>query len=197
MAASTDPGPSVRRSTRGAFGDSIEAARFVDAPSPIDIGEDGDGLRRCDVAILASRGASFRVRGKCKALRAERLEKCVISVPFGCVASLELLRCKGVVVELGAPVACIRVDDSEKVQIAARWPARVGYPDDSRAGSAPGMGLRVYSAGSHHVTINFPAHDGDDAPLREHLLPEVIVTQLSAEEQDAPRSSILKPGEWR
>jgi hypothetical protein len=166
-----------------------------------------DKLRKQDVFIARCTDSVVRVARHVKAVKLERCERCIVHVEAGCVATIDLNRCKRVHLHVGRPVAGIRVDDSDDVTVHASWAARVGYPDDGadgdggergaaggaaatggasaepslprRHGPAPGMGLHVISSGSHAVTLTYPQGPDDEE--------EVSGVEDGEEDEDSSR----------
>jgi hypothetical protein len=162
--------------------------------------------RKQDVFILNSRGCNFTVRRKAKAIRIEKCELCTIKIPLGSVASIEILRCKRVIIEVGSPVASIRIDDCDDTQIVASYSAKKGYIDDSIT-NGEGVGLQVLASGSHATTLVYPRTDEEGSPLIEVMLPETFVHILSDKSHPLTTSTVLssdkavlttplKPGGW-
>jgi hypothetical protein len=162
--------------------------------------------RKQDVFILNSRGCNFTVRRKAKAIRIEKCELCTIKIPCGTVASIEILRCKRVIIEVGSPVASIRIDDCDDTQIVASYSAKKGYIDDSMT-NGEGVGLQIVASGSHATTLVYPRTEEEGSPFIEVMLPETLVHILSDKSHlltsvgvlssdKAVLTTPLKPGGW-
>ena len=106
---------------------------------------------------------------RCKAVLLEDCADTTLRLPAGTLATLELLRCRRVEVEIGAAVSCVRVDESEDVAITFR-------------GSVTAEAVSVFSTGSRKVRVaaqRHPAGAGGAAEFAS-LLPETFHTKLVA-----------------
>ena len=201
------------------FGTTLELSNYKDITESIPsrneeskVNDDDDDKlailesRKQDVFILNSRGCTFTVRRKAKAIRIEKCELCTVKVPYGTVASIEILRCKRVIVEVSNPVASIRIDDCDDTQIVASYSAKRGYIDDSIV-DGEGVGLQVVASGSHATTLVYPRSDEEGSSLIEVMLPETLVHTLSEKSHPITSSGVLscdkavltqalKPGAW-
>jgi hypothetical protein len=174
------------------FGKTLECSNYVDSEdislppyneeSKVNDEDDDkqaiNESRKQDIFLLNSRGSIFTIRRKTKAIRIEKCSQCTIRVLRGTVASIEILRCKRVIVEVNSPVASIRVDDCDDTQIVANWAARKGYNDDSLP-DGEGVGLQVIASGSHATTLVYPRSRDDGSPLIEVMLPETLIHTIS------------------
>jgi hypothetical protein len=189
---------------RGLAPPFLELTKFEGAITSI-TPSDGATMKT-DVSISLSDKAEFTIDAKIKVLRVERCSECTVRALQGAVGSLELHRCRRVTLHVLEPISSIRLDDCEDVRIILSWRARFGYADDSRPGNgalpaSAGVGLQVLTTGSHAVTLVYPTAADDDAPVRETLLPEILVHSLTAESGDATgRGAVqtrhLSHGSW-
>ena len=97
--------PRTRIIDRGLFGKTLECSNYVDSEDislpPLneetkvnDEDDDKQSInesRKQDVFLLSSRGSTFTIRRKAKAIRIEKCSQCTIRVPRGTVASIEIL----------------------------------------------------------------------------------------------------------
>jgi hypothetical protein len=212
--------PRTRIIDRGLFGKTLECSNYVDSEDislpPLneetkvnDEDDDKQSInesRKQDVFLLNSRGSTFTIRRKAKAIRIEKCTQCTIRVLRGTVASIEILRCKRVVVEVSSPVASIRVDDCDDTQIVANWAARKGYSDDSLP-DGEGVGLQVIASGSHATTLVYPRSGEEGSSLIEVMLPETLIHTISERAANQTGGGVissdgvvlttpLKPGGW-
>lgn len=212
--------PRTRIIDRGLFGKTLECSNYVDSEDislpPLneetkvnDEDDDKQSInesRKQDVFLLSSRGSTFTIRRKAKAIRIEKCTQCTIRVPRGTVASIEILRCQRVIVEVSSPVASIRVDDCDDTQIVANWAARKGYSDDSLP-DGEGVGLQVIASGSHATTLVYPRSGEEGSSLIEVMLPETLIHTISERAANQTGGGVissdgvvlttpLKPGGW-
>lgn len=212
--------PRTRIIDRGLFGKTLECSNYVDSEDislpPLneetkvnDEDDDKQSInesRKQDVFLLSSRGSTFTIRRKAKAIRIEKCSQCTIRVPRGTVASIEILRCQRVIVEVSSPVASIRVDDCDDTQIVANWAARKGYSDDSLP-DGEGVGLQVIASGSHATTLVYPRSGEEGSSLIEVMLPETLIHTISERAANQTGGGVissdgvvlttpLKPGGW-
>lgn len=212
--------PRTRIIDRGLFGKTLECSNYVDSEDislpPLneetkvnDEDDDKQSInesRKQDVFLLSSRGSTFTIRRKAKAIRIEKCSQCTIRVPRGTVASIEILRCQRVIVEVSSPVASIRVDDCDDTQIVANWAARKGYSDDSLP-DGEGVGLQVIASGSHATTLVYPRSGEEGSSLIEVMLPETLIHTISERSANQTGGGVissdgvvlttpLKPGGW-
>jgi len=212
--------PRTRIIDRGLFGKTLECSNYVDSEDislpPLneetkvnDEDDDKQSInesRKQDVFLLNSRGSTFTIRRKAKAIRIEKCTQCTIRVPRGTVASIEILRCQRVIVEVSSPVASIRVDDCDDTQIVANWAARKGYSDDSLP-DGEGVGLQVIASGSHATTLVYPRSGEEGSSLIEVMLPETLIHTISERAANQTGGGVissdgvvlttpLKPGGW-
>lgn len=184
----------------------IDLSRFAGTSKTI---SPADGATiKTDVSISLSEKAEFHIDAKIKVLRVERCNECTVRALHGAVGSLELHHCRRMTLHVLEPISSVRIDDCDDIRIILSWRARVGYADDSRrdidamtlTGSA-GVGLQVLTTGSHAVTLVYPTAADEGAPVRETLLPEVLVHSVTADSGDstgrgAVKTKHLSHGSW-
>jgi hypothetical protein len=185
------------------------AATAVVVPPP-DAGSGPAESRSREVYVRACAGASLTALHRVKALKAEACEKCSFTLAGGALATVELLRCRRVVLRLEGPVAALKVDDCNDVTVELAWAARSGYVDDSQAAAeggtssaaaaatpaAAGMGFSVFSTGSHGVRVSFPLAPGPDAPRLERLVPETLHTHFDTASDHATTAVVDATRPW-
>jgi hypothetical protein len=156
------PAPAVKLVKRGIFGEIIEVLNqprgaFIELPRALEeaaaAGDSGAAARGAapdaapprprDLAIRGCSHAVVRFREKARAVRIESCEGGAVALPAGAITSVELLRCRRLTLELGAPVSSVRVDDSSDVLVVAR-------------SAAARDALLVYTTGSHRVRVAAP-----------------------------------------
>jgi len=147
---------------------------------PPDGGVDGaaaaaGSLCSADVLLRSCGAGTVTVPRRVKAVR---LEGCIgtrLALPHGAVATLELLRCERVVVQLGGAVSAVRLDDCRDVALALTAAAAAGHGGDGPAGAA---GCSVYTSGCHSVRVAYPESGGGGGGMREVTLPEMLHSRL-------------------
>lgn len=179
-------------------GSSAAPTASVIVPPP-EAGSNAAESRSREVYVRACAGAALTATHRVKALKAEACERCTFTLAGGALATVELLRCRRVVLRLHGPVAALKVDDCNDVTVELAWEARAGFVDDSQtaegasaaaAASAAGTGFSVYSTGSHGVRVSFPVAPGPDAPRVERLVPETLHTHFDTG-SDHPATAVV------
>lgn len=155
----------------------IENSRIIIPPISLDPEPDNskkNTLCPHDVSIRACSNVNILISRRVKAVRMENCEKVVVEIPYGVIATVELLRCKNVEIQLGGPISCARIDESISCSVVlTNKEAICGFGGDA---DGSGMsGVNIFSTGSHKIRIIYTRHNGQ---IIEHLIPETIHTVI-------------------
>lgn len=151
-------------------------------------------LRRQAVYVRGFTGGELELPQQVKGLRVEATERAGIHLAGGCLASVELLRCRRMTLRVDAPVAALRVDDCDDVTVELGWAARHGFDDGS--GATASTGFNVFACGSHGVRVSFPTGPAPGAPRVERLLPEVLHTRFDSAHGEPSTSVVDAAAPW-
>lgn len=150
-----------------------------------------EATRRHAVLVRGFAGGCLTVTHQVKAVRVEQSDGATISLERGAVATVEVHRCKRLLLWLHAPVAALCVDDCNDVTVELSWEARAGFLNELRpSDDASQPGFSVFSTGSHSVRVSYPLAAGPDAARVEHVLPETLHTRFVAAAAE-PRTSVV------
>lgn len=106
------------------------------------------------------------VPARCKAVLLEDCGDMLLRLPAGALATVDLLRCRRVDVEIGASVSCVKVDDSEDISLV--------FLD-----AASTADVSVFSTGSRKVRVAAQRQKIGGSEVSS-LLPETFHTRLTA-----------------
>ena len=142
-------------------------------------GEPGAALRESVHVRFVDGGAaggSVSVPARCKAVYLENCARVALRLPAGALAGVELLRCRGVTVEIGAAVSVVRLDECADVAVLFDGDAAADGPgaDGTGAGAA---GVAVFASGCRKVRLGVRRSGGAEVAT---MVPETVVARLHA-----------------
>lgn len=156
-----------------------------------------DATRRHAVLVRGYTGGSLAVALQVKAVRIEHSDGADVTLEHGAVATVELHRCRRLLLRLHGPVAALCVDDCDDVTVELSWEARRGYCNELRPGDDSSQpGFSVFSTGSHSVRVSYPLAAGPDAPRVERVLPETLHTRFTAAAHEPHTSVVDRSRPW-
>lgn len=172
---------------------SVYGIPTVMVPRPFDddseIGSQRGILRKQSAYVRDFSGKAATFPLQMKGLRIEACQGSTFHLVGGCVASVELHRCKRVTLRIDAPIAALRVDDCEDVTVELSFQARHGFGGDEGTDLVAG-GFNLYTTGSHSVRVNYPVSSEVDAPCVERLVAETLHTRVGPESHE-PRTTVV------